>query len=133
MALRADWPYKEGVKSIVAVLVAAAFAVGAVIWYTGRSADQVTSTLLALPDQASLATARANATAALPALQAFAAANGGYAGATVAGLQQLNAGLGAGISLHDLSASGYCLQSTIGTATVSVSGPGGPMIDAPCP
>jgi hypothetical protein len=120
-------------KSIVAVLLAAALAIGAVIWYTGRSADKVTSTLLALPDQASVAVARANATAALPALQAFAAANGGYAGATIAGLQQVNASIGAGISLHDLSASAYCLQSTIGSATVSVTGPGGPIVDSPCP
>jgi hypothetical protein len=120
------------VKSIVAVLLAAALAIGAVIWFAGRSADQVTSTLLALPDQASLAVARANVSAALPTLQAFAAANGGYAGATVAGLQQLNAGLGAGISLHDLSAAAYCLQGTVGNATVSVTGPGGPMVDSPC-
>ena len=47
-------------KSIVAVLLAAALAIGAVIWWAGRSADQVTSTLLALPDQASVAVARAN-------------------------------------------------------------------------
>lgn len=133
MAPEADYPYKERVKSIVAVLLAAACAIGAVIWYTGRSASQVTSTLLALPDQASLAVARANASAALPALQAYAATNSGYTGATVAALQQLNNGVGAGISLHDLSTSGYCLQSTVGPATVSVSGPGGSMIDAPCP
>jgi hypothetical protein len=120
-------------KSIVAVLLAAALAIGAVIWFAGRSADKVTSTLLALPDQASVAVARANATAALPALQAFAAANGGYAGATIAGLQQVNASIGSGISLHDLSASAYCLQSTIGPATVSVTGPGGPIVDMPCP
>jgi hypothetical protein len=119
-------------KSIVAVLLAAAIAVGAVIWFAGRSADQVTSTLLAFPDQASLAVARANATAALPALQAFAAQNGGYAGATVAGLQQINAGIGSGISLHDLSAASYCLQSTIGTATVSVTGAGGAIVNTPC-
>jgi hypothetical protein len=120
-------------KSIVAVLLAAALAIGAVIWFAGRSADKVTSTLLALPDQASVAVARANATSALPALQAFAAANGGYAGATIGALQQVNASIGSGISLHDLSASAYCLQSTIGTATVSVTGPGGPIVDTPCP
>jgi hypothetical protein len=121
------------VKSIVAVLLAAAIAIGAVIWFAGRSAQKVTSTLLALPDQASVAVARANLSAALPALQAFAAANGGYAGATVPGLQQINAAVGSGISLHDLSASAYCLQSTIGTATASVTGPGGAIVDAPCP
>ena len=120
-------------KSIVAVLLAAALAIGAVIWFAGRSAQKVTSTLLALPDQASVAVARANVSAALPALQAFAAANGGYAGATIAGLQQINASLGSGISLHDLSASSYCIQSTIGTATVSVTGPGGAIVDTPCP
>lgn len=133
MAQTADWPYKERVKSIVAVLLVAAVAVGALIWYTGRSADQVTSTLMALPDTASLAVARTNATTALTTLQAFAAANGGYAGASVGALQQLNAGIGAGISLHDVSAGSYCLQSTVGTATVSVSGPGGSLVDTPCP
>ena len=120
-------------RSIVAVLFAAALAIGAVVWFTGRTAQKVTSTLLALPDQASVAVARANVTAALPALQAFAAANGGYATATVAGLQQINAGVGSGISLHDLSATAYCLQSTIGTATVSITGPGGAIVDTPCP
>ena len=120
-------------KSIIAVLFAAALAIGAVIWFTGRSAQQVTSTLRALPDQASVAVARTNLTAALPALQAFAASNGGYAGATMAGLQQINAGIGSGISLHDLSASVYCLQSTIGTATVSMTGPTGQIVDTPCP
>lgn len=120
-------------KSIVAVLVAAALAIGAVIWFAGRSAKQVTSTLLALPDQASIAVARANATAALPSLQAFAAANGGYSTATIASLQQINAAIGAGISLHDLSSTSYCLQSTVGTATVSVTGPGTAIVNAPCP
>jgi hypothetical protein len=120
-------------KSIIAVLLAAALAIGAVIWFTGRSAKQVTSTLLALPDQASLAVARTNLTAAVPTLQAFAASNGGYAAATTAGLQQINAGLGSGISLHDVSASSYCLQSTVGTATVSVTGPTGQIVDTPCP
>jgi hypothetical protein len=120
-------------KSIVAVLLAAALAIGAVIWFTGKSAQKVTSTLLALPDQASIAVARANAAAALPALQTFAAANGGYAGATIAGLQQINRSIGAGISLHDLTASSYCVQSTIGTATVSMTGPGGAIADAGCP
>jgi hypothetical protein len=119
-------------KSILAVILAAVLAVGAVIWFTGRSAQKVTSTLLALPDEASVSVARANAVAALPALQAFAATNGGYEGATIAGLQAINRSIGAGISLHDLSASSYCLQSTIGTATVSVTGPSGAIVDSPC-
>ena len=120
-------------KSFVVLALLIAIGIGAAFFFIGRTADKTTSTLLGFTDQAASATAQANVSAALAAMQAYAAANGGYTTATVAGLAQFNAGLGSTISLHDLTATSFCIQSTIGTTSASASGPGGPIVNGPCP
>ena len=47
-------------KTIAVVVVLAAVAIGAAAHFAGRSAEKTTTTLLAMPDQASRAAARAN-------------------------------------------------------------------------
>jgi hypothetical protein len=121
------------VKTIVALALLIAIGVGVAFFFIGRTADKTTSTLLGFTDQAASATARANVSAALAAMQAYGAANGGYSTATVATLAQFNAGLGSTISLHDLTATSFCVQSTVGTTSASASGPGGGIVDSPCP
>jgi hypothetical protein len=121
------------VKTIITLAVLIAIGVGAAFFFIGRTADKTTSTLLGFTNQAASATAQANVSAALAAMQAYGAANGGYSTATVAGLAQLNAGLGPTISLHDLTATSFCVQSTVGTTSASASGPGGAIVNAPCP
>jgi Tfp pilus assembly protein PilE len=120
-------------KTLAVVVVLAAVAIGAAVHYAGRSAEKTTTTLLAIPDQASRVAARADVSAALPALQTFAAENGGYAGLTVDALRRIDPSVASTASLRNLSASGYCLQVTVGTATASVTGPGGAITDGPCP
>ena len=119
-------------KSFLVLAILIAVGVGLGLHFIGKTAAKTTSTLLSFPDQAASATARANVASALPAMQAFGAANGGYASATVAGLAQINAGLGSTITLHDLSATSFCIQSTVRSATASASA-GGAVVDAPCP
>jgi hypothetical protein len=120
-------------KTIAVLVVLAAVAIGAAVHFAGRSAEKTTTTLLAIPDQASRAAARANVSAALPAVQTYAAENGGYAGLTVDALRRIDPSVASTASLRDLSASSFCLQVTVGTATASVTGPGGAIVDEPCP
>jgi hypothetical protein len=120
-------------KSFLVLGVLIAVGVGAAFLFVGRTAGKTTSTLLAYPDQAAAVTAQANVSAALAAMQAYGAANGGYASASVAGLAGIDAGLGPTISLHDLTATSFCIQSTVRSATASVTGPGGSIVDTPCP
>jgi uncharacterized protein (UPF0333 family) len=121
------------VKSFLVLAVVIAAGIGGAFLFIGRTAAKTTSTLLAYPDQAASATAQANVASALTAMQAYGAANGGYSSATVAGLGQIDAGLGQTISLHDLTATSFCVQSTVRSATASATGPGGSIVDAPCP
>jgi hypothetical protein len=120
-------------KTIVALAILVAVGLGVAFHFAGGQAKKTTSTLLAFPDQAAQATARANLSAALPALQAFAAQNGGYGGLTIDSLRQIDPSVSAGASLHDVSAAGACLQMTIRTSTASVTAPGGAIVDGPCP
>jgi hypothetical protein len=120
-------------KSFLVLALLIACGVGAAFAFLGKTADKTTSTLLGFTTQAGSAAARANVSAALAAMQVYGAAHDGYADASVAGLAQINAGLGATISLHDLTATSFCIQSTIGSSTASASGPGGAVVDGPCP
>jgi hypothetical protein len=121
------------VKSFVVLALLVAVGLGATFYFVGHTATKTTSTLLAFPDQAAAATAQANVSSALVAMQAYGAANGGYATATPAGLAAIDAGLASTVTLHDLSATSFCVQSTVRTATASASGPGGSIVAAPCP
>jgi hypothetical protein len=121
------------VKSFLVLVLLIAAGIGAAFYFIGRTADKTTSTLLGFTDEAASATAQANVVSALPAMQAYGAANGGYASASVAALQQINAGIGPTISLHDLTATSFCIESTVGTTSASASGPGGQIVNGPCP
>ena len=68
---------------------------------------------------------KANVRAAMPAVEAFYADNGTYAGMTLAKLQ---ASYDAGIKVtlgSTLSSTAYCVKSTVGSSTAHVTGPGG--------
>lgn len=77
--------------------------------------------------------ARANVRAALPSLEAYFADNATYAGATYAVLHDsYDAGL-APVTLHDLSDTGYCVESTVGSTTYSKAGPAAALVQGSCP
>jgi hypothetical protein len=120
-------------KSILVVAILVAVGIGVAFHFAGQTAKKTTSTLLAFPDQASLAVARANLSAAQPALQTFAATNGGYSGLTIDELRRIDPSVSSTASLKDVSATGYCLQVTIRSSTASLTGPGGTIADTPCP
>jgi hypothetical protein len=120
-------------KTIIALAILIAAGIGVAFHFAGGQAKQTTETLLSFPDQAASATAHANLGAALPALQTFAAENGGYEGLTIDSLRRIDPTVSAGASLHDVSAAGACLQLTVRTSTASVTAPGGAIVDSPCP
>jgi hypothetical protein len=120
-------------KTIVVLAILVAVGLGVAFHFAGDQAEKTTSTILGFPDQAARATAHANLSAALPALQTFAAEHGGYAGLTIDALRQIDPSVSAGASLHDVSAAGACLELTIRTSTASVTTPGGAILDSPCP
>jgi len=83
-------------------------------------------------DRANESAAKANVRAAIPAVEAYYADNNTYAGMTLAGLQaSYDAGV-KNISFGTLSASSYCLQSTVGQATFNKNGPSADIISGAC-
>jgi hypothetical protein len=84
------------------------------------------------PQQAEPSQAVTNVRAAIPALEAWNADNGSYAGATLAGLRtKYDDGL------HDVrvvfaTRDDYCLESRVGDAVASKHGPAGEILPEPC-
>jgi hypothetical protein len=77
--------------------------------------------------------AQTNVRAAIPALEAWNADHGSYAGATVQGLQaQYDTGL-KNVSLVWAGATDYCVESTVGDATYHKQGPGAEIVSGACP
>lgn len=120
-------------KSIVVVLALLAAIVGAVVWFAGQGVKQEVQPAVSIPQQASAQAAQADVGEALPVLQEYSAANGTYASATIDGLRQLDAGISSTLSLHDLTATSYCVQSNVGTTVASSTGPSGAIVDTACP
>jgi hypothetical protein len=119
--------------------VAAVAALGGA-WMMTRSASQQTPPAATVsaqvqqsqvaPEQA-LTAAEANVSAAVPALAAWFADNGSYAGVTAEALQQYAAGARA-IDIPYASATGYCVESVLGTVAAHARGPGGNMEAGRC-
>ena len=79
------------------------------------------------------AEAQANVRAALPAIEAYYADHGTYAGATVEGLRAgYDAGIGDVRLVGRLNRRGYCLESTVGAVTFSKQGPAREIVPGPC-
>jgi hypothetical protein len=76
--------------------------------------------------------AQANLSAAIPALQAYFADNGTYAGLTVSTLQALAPGV-KDVVIQSATATSYCIESTIGTETWNNAGPGSSVVQGHCP
>ena len=84
-------------------------------------------------DRASTSAAEANVRAAVPGMEAFAADHSTYSGATSAILQaSYDAGI-KHITLKNLTATSYCIQSVVGNATYHKSGPSADIVTGACP
>ena len=88
---------------------------------------------LKFKDRANTAAAQANVAASIPGIEAYAADHAGYTGATSAVLQ---ASYDAGIKhivVQHATATGYCIQSTVGVAIWKKAGPSSDIVTGACP
>jgi len=83
-------------------------------------------------ERADDATARANIRTAVPAIEAYRADAGSYAGMTLSALQsQYSPGV-AGITVNSAGTSTYCVSATAGGAVWYKAGPDGPITRTSC-
>jgi type IV pilus assembly protein PilA len=85
-------------------------------------------------DRANESAAKANVRAAVPAIEAYYADNNTYAGIETTGAN-LRASYDAGvknITFGTLSATSYCVQSTVGQATFKKDGPSSDIVSGAC-
>jgi len=88
---------------------------------------------LKFKDRANNAAAQANVRAAIPGIEAYSADHGAYTGATSAALQ---ASYDAGIKhiiVKTATATGYCIQSTVGASVYKKAGPSADITSGACP
>src|SRR3954447_17211772 len=88
---------------------------------------------LKFKDRAKNAAAQANVRAAVPGMEGFNADHGVYTGATSAVLQaSYDAGI-KNIRVKSATATTYCIDSSVGSATFKKAGPGAPITSGACP
>ena len=97
-----------------------------------KSGNQLATVAVAIPQQAAVATAEANLSGAVSAVTAYQADHGGFAGMTTSGLRGYDAGLASDLTVKSASTAAYCIQDTVDTTTVSIRGPNGSYVVAPC-
>jgi type IV pilus assembly protein PilA len=87
---------------------------------------------MVMRDRSARAAAQANVRASVPGIEAYFADNRTYVGMTLAGLQaSYDAGI-KNITLGTLSATDYCVQSTVGAYTYNKSGPEADIVSGAC-
>jgi hypothetical protein len=107
------------------VAVLAAFAVGVYLYAAQtRDAGPTSPSVTSAEARAETTAAAANFAGVTASLQAWFAENGTYAGAALPP--------GSGVVLARADTSGYCLQTTAGTAVEHEAGPGGQPQPGPC-
>ena len=88
---------------------------------------------LGFRDRANAAAAQANVRSAIPAIEAYFADNDTYAGMTTTNLQaSYDSGISGTLSFGTLSATSYCVESTVSTKTFSKAGPSADITEAAC-
>lgn len=82
--------------------------------------------------EASARQAEAGVRSAVPAIEAYYADNGTYAGMNVELLRAIDFGLPETLVVARADASSYCVELTAEGATAHYEGPGGSVLDGPC-
>ena len=83
-------------------------------------------------DRANESAAKANVRASIPGIEAYYADNNSYVGATLANIQSsYDAGI-KNITFGTLTATSYCVQSTVGQATFNKNGPSADIVTGAC-
>jgi hypothetical protein len=116
------------------ITLAAAGAVGVGAYSVGHAASQPAKQLdpVSQPGQAAGVTAEANLTAAVSAAASYRFDHGTYAGMTTRDLRSYEKDIAPGVSVKDAAADGYCVESTVRGATVSIKGPDGTFVASGC-
>jgi type IV pilus assembly protein PilA len=84
---------------------------------------------LGFKDRAQAKAASANVRSAIPDAEAYFSDNDTYVGMDLAALQAIDAGISDTITPANVTATSYCLASTVGTHTSHVDGPGGQVVE----
>ena len=84
-------------------------------------------------DRANKSAAQANVRASIPAVEAYYADNNTYAGATLSYLQSTYDQGVKNIVIQSVSATTYCIQSTVGAEVWKKTGPGSDIVTGACP
>ena len=105
--------------------------------HLGRGATNETKTVanvaVAMPQDAAKQVAAGNVRAAIPALEAFYADHGTYAGADVFALRRdYDSGISPTVKLGWVETGRYCLESTVEGQTASATMPGGGIVLRGC-
>jgi hypothetical protein len=116
------------VVAVLAGIGIGAYRLGLAVGVPARQLD----TVVTEPAHAATATAQANLAAAVSAAASFRADHGSYAGMTAGGLRGYDDGLAPGVSVQRASTSGYCLESSVAGAVVSIDGPNGTFLARRC-
>ena len=117
------------------IVAGAAAAVGFGAYFVGHAADgpaQQLDSVVSAPAQAASVTAESNLTAAVAAAASYRVDHGTYAGMKTSDLQSYDKAIPSGVSVARASADGYCIDSTSGSATVSIDGPDGTFAARSC-
>jgi len=117
------------------ILLFAAIAVGAGAYFVGHSVLQSSDSLDTVatePAQAANVSAEANLTAAVSAAASYRFDNGSYSGMTTSKLHGYDKSVGSGVSVKSASPTGYCIQSSVASATFSIEGPDGTFVAHGC-
>jgi type IV pilus assembly protein PilA len=84
-------------------------------------------------DRAQVAAAKSNVRAAVPSIEAWYQDKGNYTNVNVTSLKaSYDSGLSSTLVIVSKTATGYCIDSAVGTHTAYVKGPGGQITSNPC-
>jgi hypothetical protein len=134
-------PFLEGVLpemrlSTFVIVVAVLGAAGYGAWRLGHATDEPANqlfTVAGIPQRAAVATAESNLATALAAANSYKLDHSGYAGMTASNLRKgYDAALAVGITVRTASSTAFCMESAFAGTTVSIRGPNGSYVVAPC-
>jgi hypothetical protein len=121
--------------STALIIGAAAVCIGVGAYKLGHAVDQPArqlDTVVSEPAQAAGATAAANLKAAVSAAALYKIDHGTYAGMTTKGLRGYDIAIASSVSVKRAAGGGYCIESTVAGATVSIIEPTGALVARHC-
>ena len=117
------------------IIVAVAAGVGIGAYFVGHAAGEPAKqleTVASAPAQAASAIAEANLGAAVSAATSYKVDHGTYAGMKTSDLRSYDNAIASDVSVKKATESAYCVESTVRSATVSITGPNGTFVPHGC-